>query len=551
MRIQKKTLVTLVLAATLGGLIGVALTGRSAAQTEQRGLLSQLQIFNRVLGLIQDNYVEEVDPQPLIQGAITGMLEKLDPHSTFVDADRFAKMNERNQGEYFGIGVSFEMKDGFITVIAPIEGSPSDALGIRGGDRIIKIDGTSAKGITTDDVFDKLRGAKGTKVHVTIQRPGIDELLEYDIVRDKIPIFSVPYHFMIDDQTGYVRAIRFSATTSRELADAISDLQSKGMHQLIFDLRGNTGGFLNQAIEVADMFLPGGKTVVYTKGRIEGSSQYYYSTDNDKLPSFPVIVLVDHGTASASEIVSGAIQDHDRGLILGMSTFGKGLVQRQYTLRDGSAVLLTVARYYTPSGRLIQRDWKDRDKYDSYEAIEEAEATTEANIEGKEKDLPTYKTDSGRTVYGGGGIFPDIRVNYTRKLTELQTKLEREQMFNDFAARLANQRGMKKTDDFQKFLDSWQVDDAAIAQFRTTLDEANKKFEEKRKIDFTADEWKNDVPYFRQAIKREVARTVWGEKSRFQVAVADDEMIEEAMRHFDQAALMARTMDPSPSPAQR
>jgi len=541
-RFKKSTVATLALAIGVGTLIGILLTGnRVQAQTE-KGLYSQLNLFSRVLDLVEKNYVEEIDPEPLIQGAITGMLEKLDPHSTYVDAERFAKMNERNQGEYHGIGVSFEIRDGFITVIAPIEGSPSDALGIRGGDRIIKIDDVSAKGITSEEVFDKLRGPKGSKVHVTIVRPGIDELFEYDIIRDKIPIYSVPYHFMLDETTGYVRAIRFSATTSQELGEAIQDLIGKGMQRMVFDLRGNAGGFLNQAIEVSDMFLPGGKTVVYTKGRIADSSQYYYSTDNDKLPNFPVIVLVDHGSASASEIVAGAIQDHDRGLILGITTFGKGLVQRQYTLKDGSALLLTVARYYTPSGRLIQRDYSDRENYVSEEAIEQAEEETKKATNGTE-GLPEFKTDSGRTVFGGGGITPDIRSDYTRKFTELQTRLEREQLFNEFAPKLANSRGMTKNDDFQKFIKAWQVDDATLGQFKAFVDDKSKSLPEDRKISYTAEEWKSDTSYARLALKREVARTVWGDRSRYQVAIADDEMIAEAMRHFDQAALMARSME--------
>lgn len=541
-RFKKSTLATLTLAIGTGTLVGILLTGnRVQAQTE-KGLYSQLNLFSRVLDLIEKNYVEEIDPEPLIQGAINGMLAKLDPHSTYQDAERFAKMTERNQGEYHGIGVSFEIRDGYITVIAPIEGSPSDALGIRGGDRIIKIDDVSAKGITSEEVFDKLRGPKGAKVHVTIQRPGIDELFEYDIIRDKIPIYSVPYHFMLDETTGYVRAIRFSATTSQELGEAIQSLLGKGMKRMVFDLRGNAGGYLNQAIEVSDMFLPGGKTVVYTKGRIPDSSQYYYSTDNDKLPNFPVIVLVDHGSASASEIVAGAIQDHDRGLILGITTFGKGLVQRQYTLKDGSALLLTVARYYTPSGRLIQRDYSDRDDYVSEEAIERVEEETKKATSGTE-GLPEFKTDSGRTVFGGGGITPDIRSDYTRKFTELQTRLEREQLFNEFAPKLANSRGMSKEENFDQFVRSWQVDEATLGQFKTFVDTKSKSLPEARKINYTAEEWKADVSYARQALKREVARTVWGDMSRYRVAIADDEMIAEAMRHFDQAALMARSME--------
>ncbi len=537
MQLKKRTTAFIALSIASGVVLGLLLTNRVQAQSDGT-VFSQLRLFGKVLELVQQNYVEEVDPTPLIKGAIEGMLENLDPHSTYVDAERFARMNERNQGEYFGIGISFELRNGYITVISPIEGSPSDELGIRAGDRIVKIDGESAKGITNEEVFDKLRGPKGSKVHVTINRPGIDDMFEYDILRDKIPIYSVPYHFMLDDETGYVRATRFSATTSEELGSAIDDLMTQGMKRMVFDLRGNSGGYLNQAIEVSDKFLQGGKTVVYTKGRIEGSSQYYYSTDNDKYPAFPLIVLVDHGSASASEIVSGAIQDHDRGLVLGMTTFGKGLVQRQYTLKDGSALLLTVARYYTPSGRLIQRDWEDRDKYASEEAIEAAEVETERAVEGKEA-LPEFKTDGGRTVFGGGGITPDIKVAYTRKLTEFQTRLEREQVFPDFAYKFANSRGMKKTDDFDVFLKSWNVDDATLAQFKQHLDNRNKDQEDDRKITYTDVEWKDDTPYVRLAIKREVARNVWGEAMRYRVAIQEDEMIAEAMKHFSEAALMA------------
>ena len=555
MLVRKRTAAFVGLAVASGVLLGLVLSNRVLAQsdTTNSNLFQQLRQFNKVLELIQQNYVEEVDPEPLIEGAITGMLEKLDPHSTYVDSERFARMNERNQGEYHGIGISFEIRDNFITVISPIEGSPSDRLGIRAGDRIIKIDGATAEGISTEEVFDKLRGPKGSKVHVTISRPGIDELFEYDIERDKIPIVSVPYHFMLDDQTGYVRAIRFSATTSEELEAAINDLRTQGMKRMIFDLRGNSGGYLNQAIEVSDKFLAGGKTVVYTKGRIEGSSTYYYSTDNDKLPNFPLIVLVDHGSASASEIVSGAIQDHDRGLILGMTTFGKGLVQRQYTLKDGSALLLTVARYYTPSGRLIQRDYTDRSKYSSEEAIEEVEHEVEAELgpEGKgEKKLPAFKTDGGRTVFGGGGITPDVKVPYSRKFTELQTKLEREQMFLDFAYKLANQKNMKKTDDFEPFFKNWTVDEAVVNQFKSYVDEKNGAKKDDAKIVYTAEEWKTEVPYIKQALKREVARNVWGESMRYRVVIADDEMIPEAMKHFEQAALMAKSLE-GPLPAQR
>lgn len=544
MLLKKRTAVLLTLAVVTGSVAGLVLSNRVLAESEQ-SLYSQLRLFNRVLELVQQNYVDEVDPKPLIEGAITGMLEKLDPHSTYVDADRFQRMNERNQGEYFGIGVSFDIREGYITVISPIESSPSDRLGIRSGDRIVKIDGQSAKGISQEEVYDKLRGPKGSKVHVTISRPGMDDFLEFDIVRDKIPIFSVPYKFMLDAQTGYVRATRFSATTSQELEAAVDSLESAGMKRLIFDLRGNSGGYLNQAIEVADKFLPGGKVVVYTKGRIPDSSQYYYSTDNDEHPQFPVIVLVDHGSASASEIVAGAVQDHDRGLICGMTTFGKGLVQRQYTLRDGSALLLTVAHYFTPSGRLIQRPYDERDEYATEEAIEAAEQKTEAEVKDSEKGdakVETFKTTRGRTVFGGGGIRPDIKITYTRKFTDLQAKLEQNQVFSDVAPKLATQRGMKRTDDFEGFLKSWQADDTMLGLIKTQA--------ESEKISFGADAWKADNAYIRQALKRELARTVWGDQQRYRVAIQDDEMLTQAITHFPEAMTMAKAAEAG-APAQR
>lgn len=551
MLLKKRTAAVVLAAVVTGAAAGLVLSNRVQAESTDDSLYTQLRLFNRVLELVQQNYVDEVDPKPLIQGAITGMLEKLDPHSTYVDADRFQRMNERNQGEYYGIGVSFDIRDGYITIISPIENSPSDRLGIRAGDKIIKIDGSSAKGISQDEVFDKLRGPRGTKVHVTIARPGVDTLLEFDIVREKIPIFSVPYKFMLDATTGYVRATRFSATTSQELEAAVDSLEKLGMKRLVFDLRGNSGGYLNQAIEVSDKFLGGGKVVVYTKGRIPDSSQYYYSTDNDEHPTFPLIVLVDHGSASASEIVSGAIQDHDRGLVIGMTTFGKGLVQRQYTLRDGSALLLTVAHYFTPSGRLIQRPYGDRDEYATDEAIEAAEKTTEQETKelGKgDKKLDVFKTAKGRTVFGGGGITPDIKIAYTRKFTDLQAKLEREQIFGDVASKLANSKGMKKSDDFETFLKSWQAGDDLVSQVRTVAEA--RTMADGKKIAAKDEEWKTETGYIKQALKREVARTVWGDEQRYRVAIQDDEMMSQAITHFPEAVLMAKNNEGA-TPAQR
>lgn len=291
--------------AVVGLLAGFVFLGNVFAYGKT--IYTQLGVFSQVLSYITENYVDEVEGEQLIDGAIVGMLEKLDPHSTYLDPERFARMQERNRGTYYGIGISFDIVNGDLTVISPIEGSPSWELGLRAGDIIVKIDEESAKGISREDVFDKLRGPRGSTVHVSIQREGVDGLLEFDIVRDEIPIFSVPYSFMIKDQVGYIRMTRFSATTSDELAESIEKLQAQGMKQLVLDLRGNSGGYLNEAIEVADMFLPAGRKIVYTRGRLPDSSEDYFTSGRGRFIDPPLVVMVDHGSASASEIVSGAM----------------------------------------------------------------------------------------------------------------------------------------------------------------------------------------------------------------------------------------------------
>ncbi len=398
--------------------------------------------------------MEEVDSTELVRSGIRGVLEDLDPHSTYVDPESFERMNERNTGEYEGIGVSFEVRDGWITVISAMEGGPSANLGIRPGDRIVKIAGESARGLNNEDVVGKLKGPKGTSVSIGVARPGLDKELEFTIVRDKIPIYSVPYAFMLDDgETGYIRMIRFSATTAEELEKALRQLEGQGMKRLVFDLRNNTGGFLNQAIEVADKFIGGNQVIVSTKGRIEGSSQFYYSTDATTHPRVPLIVLINHGSASASEIVAGAIQDHDRGVLAGVTTFGKGLVQRQFMLPDDSALLLTVAHYYTPSGRLIQRSYTDREEYlDHWRKQEDELVAAEQDTAGKPL---SYTLNEHRPVYGGGGINPDVRITADFDLTDAEIQLETSRLFFEFANAYATKHIAKDAtteDDFVREL---------------------------------------------------------------------------------------------------
>ena len=380
-------------------------------------LRSQLDLFSQVLYLVQNNYVEAPDNQKLIKGAIDGMLKTLDPHTVYLPAQRAQRMDEEFSGEYSGIGIQFDLRDGAIVVISPLEGTPAFKLGIRAGDRITEVDDKPLpKNLTNDDVFKLLRGPTGSTVGITVLRDDASEPMHFTIERAKIPIESIPYSYMIRPGVGYVRIIRFSQTTGEELSTALAKLKGEGMKSLLIDLRSNSGGLLSQAVDVLDQIVPADKLLVYTRGRIPSANADYRSSDRPKLADLPLVVLIDHGSASASEIVSGAIQDLDRGVVAGTNSFGKGLVQNQLRLSDGSKLLLTIAHYYTPSGRLIQRDYskfEDRDQYamDAYKV--------EVPSDSVLATLPKFKTSGGRTVYGGGGIYPDVLIheppNYTSR----------------------------------------------------------------------------------------------------------------------------------------
>src|SRR5262245_28678394 len=349
---RRNSLGPLTVAMALAALLGFGVARGLHATDDMR---SHLDLFSQVLYLVQNNYVEVPDNEKLIRGAIDGMLKTLDPHTVYLPAQRAAKMDEEFSGEYSGVGIQFDLRDGAIVVIAALEGGPSYRLGIQAGDRIVEIDAKPLpKTMTNDDVFRLLRGPAGTSVAVTIEREGEVDPLHFSIERAKIPLESVPYAYMIRPGVGYVRINRFAQTTAAELEKALASLHQQGMKSLMLDLRANYGGLLSQAVEVLDELVPQNKRVVYTRGRIASANADYYSSERPKLADGPIVVLIDHGTASASEIVAGAIQDLDRGLVAGVNSFGKGLVQNQLRLGDGSKLLLTIAKYYTRSeGRRV------------------------------------------------------------------------------------------------------------------------------------------------------------------------------------------------------
>ena len=372
----------------------------------------QFNKINDVVNYISQEYVDTVNQKKLVESTIEDMLHQLDPHSSYIPAEDLQAMNEPLEGNFEGIGVEFHIQQDTIMVVTAVSGGPSDQLGIRSGDRIVKVEGKNVAGIhiTNTQVTQMLRGQRGTKVTVSIYRRGNSKLVDYTITRDKIPVFSVDVGYMLDKETGYIKVSHFADRTHEEYLDAFSKLKEKGMMNLVLDLRGNPGGYLKTAIQITDEFLPEGKLIVYTQGRSR-PKESFSATQRGFFEKGKLVVLIDEGSASASEIVSGALQDWDRATVIGRRSFGKGLVQEQSDFPDGSAIRLTIARYYTPTGRSIQKPYEGG--YEDYEK--------ELSVRYKKGELNSidsvhfpdslkYTTPGGRTVYGGGGIMPDIFV---------------------------------------------------------------------------------------------------------------------------------------------
>ncbi len=390
-------------AIALSALVGGFLGGRVLAT--QDGLPERMNVFTTALRQVEQKYVEPVESDRVVYSAINGMLQTLDPHSSFMDPKAYAQLRERQEGHYYGLGISINVIDGDITVMSLFEGSPAYKKGIRRGDVIARINSEDAKGWTSEQAVLKLRGPRGTPVQVAIRRAGYDKLVDVEVVRDEIRIPSVPAAFMMNETTGYIQLRDFSETTDRELGAALRDLTKQGMQKLVLDIRENPGGPLDQAIKVSNRFLRKGDLIVYTRGRISNSDQNYHAVENSDYTNIPMVALANRRSASASEIVTGALQDHDRGLVVGETTWGKALVQSIYRLSEGAGLALTTAHYFTPAGRLIQRPWDESfDEYLSYTTREQ-----DPNVQHSASQLK-YTLRLGRKVYSGGGIEPDYRM---------------------------------------------------------------------------------------------------------------------------------------------
>lgn len=426
--------------------------------------------INSLLDYIEYQYVDTINKKDLVEKTVTSMLQSLDPHSSYIAASEFETVNEPLEGNFDGIGVEFNIIKDTIRVVNPIEGGPSERIGIRAGDKIVKVEGKNMAGvhITNKEVFEKLRGKRGTIVNVTILRSGIAKPLDFNITRDAIPLYSLDASYMVKPDIGYIKISKFAATTYDEYIKAFNELSKQGMKKLILDLRGNPGGYLNAAVDISDEFLTNGLQIVYTQGKAN-PKKTYKATTRGSFENNPLVILIDEGSASASEIVAGAVQDNDRGTIIGRRSFGKGLVQDQLQLPDGSAIRLTVARYYTPTGRCIQKPYSDdKDQYynEEYDRYNNGELLNQDSI--KLDKTKIYKTPEGKTVYGGGGIMPDVFVPLdTAKTNSFLNKVFYAGIMNTFAFEYAdkNRNRLKAYTTAKNYIDKFEINDAILEDF--------------------------------------------------------------------------------------
>ncbi|NBC83212.1 MAG: PDZ domain-containing protein [Bacteroidetes bacterium] len=498
--------------------------------------------FGRVLEWLDRYYVDSVNQEELVEEAIIEMLDKLDPHSVYISKKEVEKMNEPLQGNFEGIGIYFNVLHDTVLVISTISGGPSEKVGLRAGDRIVKIEGedVAGTGITNSQVMDKLRGEKGTNVTVSIKRRSVDKLLDFTITRDKIPIYSLDASYKVEDNIGYIKLNRFSFTTMEEFAEAVKPLKEQGVEHLILDLTGNGGGYLEVAVNLADQFLKEDQLVVYTKG-LNNPRKDFKATANGAFENDGrVVVLIDEGSASASEIVSGAIQDWDRGLVVGRRSFGKGLVQSPLMLPDQSMIRLTVARYYTPTGRLIQKPYDDgAEAYarDLTKRYEKGEFTNKDSIQFPDS-LKYYTIRKNRLVYGGGGIMPDIFIPLdTTGYTDYLNDIMRKGILNSYVLSYvdANRKSMhKKYPSFDDFINTFEVE-------QEMLDNLIEYAKDERLL-YDKDEFEQSRSEIELIFKAYVARDLWTQNEFHQIMNQENPMFDKAVEIIKSAQLFSESL---------
>lgn len=512
------TLLVAMTGATLfGGFYGNHLFG---APMQNGDMQKRLKEYTDLLNAVTTWSAEEVTPDKAVYASVDGMLRALDPHTSFLEPKEYSDMQDRQKGTFFGLGILVTKRNDQVTVITPLEGTPASRLGIRAGDVIAEVEGVSTDDLALDEVVKRLKGPKGTTVNIKIRRVGMKEPIPLTIVRAAIPTNSISNVLMIRPGIGYIRVKDFTSTTVRELDEAIEKLERQGMQKLVLDLRGNPGGLLDAAVGVSDHFLEKGQMIVYTKGRTPDSAQEYTAPGKHEKFDLPLVVLVNRGSASASEIVAGAIQDHDRGLVVGETSWGKGLVQSVYTLQYGAGLALTTSKYYTPAGRNIQRDYTS--VYDYYMA-DEAENGPEVPLAQREQ----FRTATGRVVYGGGGITPDVIVKYAKLARTTQLLEVRSAIFNYAVEYAAKHPELTKEltvtpEMVEEFIHhAVEHDIAPENDIRDAMqNEADRKFVER-------------------ALKAEIVAAKYGYDASYPYRLQGDAQVEKALEVFPEAQKLA------------
>jgi carboxyl-terminal processing protease len=521
------------------GVAGGILLGATFAGSGKKSqdFMQSVMKFREVMTYVEKAYVDEVESDELVETAIVKMLEKLDPHTVYVPKKDVELSNSELQGGFEGIGIEFNIFRDTIVVLAPLSGGPSEKVGLMAGDKIVTVDGETVAGIgiTNRGVIDRLRGPKNTEVTVGIKRRNHKDLISFLIVRDKIPQYSVDAGYMVDDEIGYIKIARFSATTYDEFKEKLEYLNSKGMKKLIIDLQGNPGGYMDRAVNIADELISGNGMIVSQEGKEPRSNAEYRAYREGLFEEGPVIVLINEGSASGSEIVAGAIQDHDRGLIVGRRSFGKGLVQSLFRLSDGSELRLTISRYYTPSGRSIQRPYNDdltEYQMDMKTRWDHGEFFHQDSI--KFEDSLKYYTTKGRLVYGGGGIMPDHFIPWdTSYNSTYYNNLLRNSIMREYALVYynKNKRRLEKMD-WEDYRDNFTVDDSMLKEI---VDMGRKSGVEYDETDFNTS--KNLI---QTVVKATLARNIWDREKYYPIINELNETFVAALDYFDEAEKLAK-----------
>jgi carboxyl-terminal processing protease len=514
---------TILLCALLGGAYGRQVEATTGS--DDSDIKASLNAFTRVYDIVEANYADAVDPDLAIYGppngntgAIPAALRTLDPHSNFFDPRAFALLREDQEGKYYGVGMSIQSRPGkmgkLVTiVVAPIPGSPAFRAGLRPGDIVAKVDGKPTDGLNTSQVAEMLKGPKGTQVHVTILREGYDQPLEVNITRDEISQRSVDDVFLIRPNIAYIHISKFNENTNDELTDALRKVGEKNLQGLVLDLRGNPGGLLQEAVDVSDHFLEKSQLIVYHSGR-HSQEKRYYATHGDDGNEYPIVVLINRMTASAAEIVTGALQDHDRALVIGEPSFGKGLVQTVYQLSEHTGLALTTAHYFTPSGRLIQRQYENVSLYDYYYHPELT----------KPNHAEVRLTDGGREVFGGGGITPDIDFADPKMAPAQEVLIQHSAFFNFGKYYLGIHKTIPK---------DFEVNDAVLGEFKDYL--------AKQKITFSDQDMKDNLDFVKNHIRIQLVGSIFGENEADRISISNDPLVLKSLENMPQAKeLMAK-----------